>query len=124
MITNKIKILFNVFANSDNVSAQSLNAREIANRLSSTRFESTFFLGHDSEPDPRLVHKPNINFVRLPPRLGSFFIAKEMLWGEYDILFYPETHNRASEIFWHLRKIGKNKKIISNIEVSSSIFAC
>ena len=38
-----IKILFNVFADGDNVNAQSLNAREIALRLSPGRYQSTFF---------------------------------------------------------------------------------
>jgi glycosyltransferase involved in cell wall biosynthesis len=115
-----IKILFNVFANEDNPNAQSLNARDIALRLNPERFESTFFLSKGKKPDPRLIHLSNIHFVTLPPRLGSLVIAKEMLWGQQDILIYPELSNRASRIFWMLRKVGKNKKLIVNIEISEA----
>ena len=113
-----IKILFNVFADGDSVNAQSLNAREIALRLNPERYEITFFLSRGIEPDARLRNKANIHFVILPRRLGSLVIAMEMLWGQQDVLFYPEANRRASRIFWVLKAIGKKKKVIVNIEAS------
>ena len=118
MHKSPIKILFNVFANEDSVNAQSLNAREIALRLNPERYEGTFFLSKGIEPDARLRNKSNIHFVILPRRLGSLVIAMEMLWGQQDVLFYPEANNRASRIFWVLKAIGRKKKVIVNIEAS------
>lgn len=109
----RIRILFNVWADADNVNAQSLNAREIALRLNPDRFMSTLF--HREKPDPRMIGRRHIRLKRLPPRLGSLVIAREMIWGRYDILFYVFP-NRAGRIFWRWRHLGPPKKVIATVE--------
>jgi glycosyltransferase involved in cell wall biosynthesis len=113
-----VSILFNTWANDGNLNAQSLTAREIALRLDPQAFHSTLFLGHGQQADPRLVGRPGIRLVTVPPRLGSATIAKRMLWGPEQIIFYPSLNARASRMFWQLRGAGKEKFVIENIECS------
>jgi len=118
MIRNPINILFNTWANADNLNSQSLTAREIALRLDPARFVAKLFIVSDQTADPRLVNQPHIRLVRIPPRLGSLAIAREMLWGHQDILFYPSLNARASRIFWGLKRLGFSQSVIENVEVS------
>ncbi len=122
MKTNPVKILFNTWANSDNINAQSLTAREIAIRLNPEKFISTFFLGWKKECDQRLSDKPNIKIVKTPPRLGSLTIFHELLFGRHDIIFYPMLNTRAFMLYWHLKKFGRKKIIINNFECSFDQF--
>ena len=100
------------------MNAQSLTAREIALRLNPDRFASTLFLPWKKEPDLRLLRQAKIRFVRIPPRFGSLVIARELLWGQQDILFYPSINERASRLFWQFRGWGRPKRIIENVECS------
>jgi len=50
---HSIHILFNTWANCDNVNAQSLTAREIALRLDPDQFVSWLYLSWDKKPDNR-----------------------------------------------------------------------
>lgn len=108
-----IRVLFSVWADAKNVNAQSLNARDIALRLDPERFACTFF--HSGVVDSRLLSKKNVRFKHVPSRLGSLAIAKEMLWGKHDILFYVQP-NRASRIFWSFKGYGRSKKVVSTVE--------
>lgn len=114
----RIRILFNTWANADNVNSQSLTAREIARRLDPARFCSTFYVGSGQQADARLSEQGHIRLVRIPPRLGSLRIASEMLWGPQDILFYPDVNERASRIYWMLKGISKRKRVLLNVETS------
>ena len=113
MHEKKIRILFCVFADGQNVNAQSLNARDIAVRLDPERFVCTLF--HAKAPDARLVGRKHIRLKHLPARLASFVIASEMLWGRHDILFYVQP-SRASRLFWYLRAWGYSRKVLSTVE--------
>lgn len=119
MIGNKIRILFINWADKDNVNAQNLNAREIALRLNPERFESALFFSHI--PDTRVEDKRNIRLIRLPPRLGSLVIAAHMIWGNYDILFYP-PHDRLMDWYRVFSRIGKRKKIVATVEGTAQQF--
>jgi glycosyltransferase involved in cell wall biosynthesis len=112
------RILFNTWANRENLNSQSLTAREIAIRLDPSRFLSQIFIGANEQADPRCVNQPHIQLIRIPPRLGSLVIAYELIWGKYDILFYPSINERASQLFWALRSLGRKKRIIESIECS------
>jgi glycosyltransferase involved in cell wall biosynthesis len=113
MNEKKIRILFNVWASAKNVNAQSLNAREIALRLDPQRFESTFFFARQAER--RLLNRKTIRLIKMPPRLGSLVMASHLIWGNYDILFYP-PHDRIRRWYRALVRIGKPKKIIESVE--------
>ncbi len=117
-MSRRIQILFNTWANANNVNSQSLTAREIARRLDPERFVCALFIGNRQTIDSNLAARPNIKILRVPPRLGSFYIAAQMLWGAHDILFYPSLNRRASRWFWRFRKMGRRKRIISNMEAS------
>jgi glycosyltransferase involved in cell wall biosynthesis len=109
----KIKILFNAWADRDNTNAQSLNARDIAIRLDPYRFESAFFsLG---EPKPELSQKPHIKIIKIPRRLGSFVMAAQMAWGSYDLIYYPPMR-RQRKLFKLLRVMGKKKRTVFPVE--------
>jgi len=109
----KIKILFNAWADHDNTNAQSLNARDIAVRLDPRRFESAFFaLG---EPKPELNHKPHIKIIKIPRRLGSLVMAAQMAWGAYDLIYYPPLR-RQRKLFNLLKVGGKKKSTVFPIE--------
>ena len=112
-MSSRIRILFNVWADIDNTNAQSLNARDIALRLDPERFESTLFVAR--RPDPRLLNRETIHLIRLPPRLRSLVVARHLIWGDYDILFYP-PHNHLMTWYRALVWTGKRKKIIATVE--------
>ena len=95
-----IRILFNVYADADIYNAQSLNAREIALRLPPDRFRSTLFFS--SSPDTRLTQR-GIQLVKLPRRLGTLSVLREMLAG-HDLIFYIGL-DRASYIYLHLPRL-------------------
>lgn len=115
-MSQKIKILFNAFADQQNTNAQSLIAADIASRLNPNRFESTLFLFH--EPKTKLADKENIRFIKLPGRLGSVIMAAHLLWGGHDIVFYP-PQGRVFDIYRLFKPIRKRKKMIFWVEVSA-----
>ncbi len=86
-MNRRIRIFYEVFADEDNVNAQSLNARGIALNLDPERFESTFLVS--GRADPRLIEKSHIRFIRLPPRMSSLFVKLYLLCARNDILIYP-----------------------------------
>ncbi len=108
----RVRILFNVWADADNVNAQSLNAREIALRLDPDRFEASLFA---RRPDPRLVGHDNVRVVRLPPRLRSLVMARHLILGAYDILFYPPLDHLMT---WYraFAPTSRHKRIVYPIE--------
>lgn len=113
-----LTILFNTWANANNVNSQSLTAREIARRLDPERFIGAIFVGSGQTVDPQLAARPNIKILRVPPRLGSYYIAAQMLWGGQDIFFYPAINERASQIYWRNRRIARPQRVIENVECS------
>jgi glycosyltransferase involved in cell wall biosynthesis len=117
--SRKIRILFMNWADQGNVNAQNLNAREIALRLDPDRFESGMFFLKD--PDDRLQDKSNIRLIRLPPRLGSLVTAAHMIWGKYDILFYP-PYGRLMDWYRILSPVGRRKKIVATVEGTAGQF--
>ncbi len=104
-----VRILFNVYADADVYNAQSLNAREIALRLPADRFRSTLFFS--SVPDPRLAEH-GIQLVKLPRRLGTLSVVREMLAG-HDLIFYIGL-SRASYIYLHLPRLlrGRTRTVL------------
>ena len=120
-----IRVLFNTWADRDNVNSQSLTAREIACRLDSERFLSSLFLSWRKPADSKVADRSNVRIVRVPPRLGSLVIARELLWGAYDIVFYPNINGRASRLFQRLRGIARHRKSVDCVETSlDQIEAC
>ncbi len=110
---NRIRVLFNVFADVDNTNAQSLNARDLALRLDPKRFTSTLFV--TSRPDPRLLNRPGVRLIRLPRRLRSLVIAPHLVWGPYDILFYPPLDHLL--VWYNLASwLGTPKAIVMTVE--------
>lgn len=109
---HKIRILFNVCADMDNVNAQSLNAREIALRLNPGMFECALFA---QRPDFRFLGKSSIKFVFLPGRFKSFYKMFYFMFGNHDIIFYPPDYNLL-KLYLCLRWLGKRKRIVMPLE--------
>ncbi len=120
MTTSRVRILFAVVADEGNYNAQCLNAQEIALRLDPERFLSTLF--YLRRPAPGLRGQPHVRLVGLPPRLGSLVMAKEMIWGRHDLLFYVRP-GRASRLYWKLRRLGRGKKVMATVEASADHIA-
>lgn len=103
---SKIRILAPHFVDVDNFNAQSLNLRDIAVRLDSTRFEWTLFYRH--EPDPRLSGHSHIRLNRIPERMGSF----AMLWKtiqRQDILFNPAVGLKFTDLYFQLPEVIRKR---------------
>jgi glycosyltransferase involved in cell wall biosynthesis len=79
MTRRRARVLFTNWIDTDNFNAQSLNVREIALRLDPERFSSTLF--YSKQPDPRLIDRPSIRLVRVPPRFGTATMFAEALRG-------------------------------------------
>ena len=113
-----IRVLFNTWANRENVNSQSLTAREIACRLDPERFRPSLFLGARQEPDPRLAERANVNLIRVPPRLGSLAIAGQLLWGGHDVVVYPSLNERASRLASRLWPLARRRAVVHCVETS------
>jgi glycosyltransferase involved in cell wall biosynthesis len=98
MVRDKIRILFSNFADSDNFNAQSLNAREIALRLDPRRFRSTLF--YEKKPDTRLLERPYIRLVRVPPRLGTSIMLVEAFMGHH--IVFRANMTRFTYLYLHV----------------------
>ena len=111
---NPIRIFYEVFADADNVNAQSLNARGIALRLDPQRFCSSFLVSKN--PDPALLGQRHIRLIHLPPRLRGLFGKLCLLLFTQDILVYPNPYFHTP--FWSrfLPRIGRKKKIVFPLE--------
>ena len=59
-MTDRIKILFNAFADKDSFNAQDLNARDIALRLDRKKYISHLFSTCENNIDDRLKHIENV----------------------------------------------------------------
>jgi len=101
-----------------NVNAQSLNTREIVLRLDADRFECSLFYAH--QPDPRLLNRPYVRLLRLPARLKTAGLLKEMFSG-YDIIAYAD-YSPASYLYLHFPKsLRKNTKTVMHVEGLSQL---
>lgn len=116
--SRRIEILFNVWADERNVNSQSLTAREIALRLDPDRFLSRFFVSSGRPADARLREHPGVELLRVPPRLGTVEIVRQLLRGRHDILFYPSLNARASRLFWTLRRLARRARTVECLECS------
>lgn len=112
---DRIRLLFNAWADEGNVNAQNLNARDIAKRLNPDRFHISLFCS--GNPDAELQQRENIRIIYLPKRLGTLRILTQMLFGDQHAIFYMRYH-RADKIYMNLIKriANINKVIISPIE--------
>lgn len=125
MAERRIRVLFNVWADPDNKNSQGLSAREIARRLNPERFISSLFVSWNQDRDPALSSHESIRLLRVPPRLGSLYIARELLWGHHDIVFYSALNPRASRLFRLGRRFGRSRRVIDSVETSlDQIAAC
>src|SRR4051794_23430925 len=96
-----------------NVNAQSLNVSEVAPRLDPNKFELSMF--YTQEPDPKLLNYSHIRFLRLPHRLKTLRILREML-SNYDVVAYMD-YSPASYLFLHWPKIlCRRAKTIMHVE--------
>jgi glycosyltransferase involved in cell wall biosynthesis len=107
----RIRVLFNVWADEDNFNAQSLNAREIVLRLDPARFRSTLFVQH---PDPRMVGVPGVRLVPLPSRLMSIVMMRELIWGHHVLVYPPIDILHAP--YRRLRRLGTSPRVVLPIE--------
>ena len=99
-----IKIFTEVSADADNINAQSLSVRQIVSRLDPNRFAVT--MTHRGPIDPRLVHRPNMKFVRSGHRGTALRNLAACLAGRHDIFFYPLPSPVTEMFLWmrnHLR---------------------
>jgi glycosyltransferase involved in cell wall biosynthesis len=120
MISDKISILWMPLVDSDNTNAQSLNAREIALRLSPDHFFSTLF--YERQPDPRLLCHPGVRTIKLPARLQTGAILKQM-YGGYTLISYMD-YSPASYLFLHSpRWLRRGARTVLHVEAPAGQLA-
>lgn len=117
---HRLRVLFGLIAEASSFNSQNLTAEEIALRMDPARFRPTFF--YLRQPRPRLAAAQHIQLHQLPPRLGSLSMAREMIWGHHDLLYYAMP-GRASRLYWALRRLGPKKKVMSTVEASADQIA-
>jgi glycosyltransferase involved in cell wall biosynthesis len=110
----KIHIFFEVFADRQNVNAQSLNARGIALRLNPERFRCSFVVS--GEPDPNLLGRSQIKLIVLPPRLKSSYFRMCLLCSPANLLVYPSVLFHTPFFSRFLKRGLRRKKIIFPLE--------
>jgi glycosyltransferase involved in cell wall biosynthesis len=113
---HRLRVLFGLIAEATSFNSQNLTAEEIALRMDPDRFQPTFF--YLRQPRPRLAAAEHIRLIQLPARLGALSMAREMIWGKHDLLYYIMP-GRASRLYWLLRALGRRKKVLSTIEASA-----
>ncbi|HSS98208.1 MAG TPA: glycosyltransferase family 4 protein [Terriglobales bacterium] len=114
----KNRILFMPLVDAASLNAQSLNTREIVLRLDKNRFECTLFYTH--EPDPRLLNLPHIKLLRLPSRLKTLSLLREMFSG-CDIVAYVD-YSPASYLYLHSPKFLRARtKAVMHVEGLSEL---
>jgi len=114
----KIRILFLPLVDAVNINAQSLNVREIVTRLNTEQFEFSLF--YMQEPDHKLLNRSHIRLLRLPARLKTFRLLREMFSG-YDIIGYMDF-SPASYIFLHCPKsMRRRTKVVMHVESLSQM---
>lgn len=111
----KIQIFYEVFADEENVNAQSLNARGIALKLDADKFACSFLV--KGKPDPRLVGRANMRLMRLPPRFRSLFVGLYLLCSSDDLLAYPNQIYHPELFFRVLSRNPRRKKIVFPLEM-------
>ncbi|MGE5138467.1 MAG: glycosyltransferase family 4 protein [Rudaea sp.] len=113
---DSIRILFYSLADRNILSFYNLNAREIAANLDPQRFACTFFLS--GLPDDRLSARKSVNFIPLPRRFGKAVMARELIFGDYDVLYAPPT-DRVMDLYRSLKVIGRPKRTVELAAVSA-----
>lgn len=98
-----VRILVDSMADQGLTNAQMTNAREIIQRLDSSRFHVSIFCG--GVPDRSIERRPNTRLVFLPQRRQTVKILREFLLGRHDILFYVKG-SPASRMYLTLRDLG------------------
>lgn len=100
------------------VNAQNLNARDIAARIDPNRFHVSLFSRR--KPDQRLMNRPNVTLIKIPPRLGTLTMLRHFL-GNYDAIYYSRI-SRADSMYRWLRKRGFNRTpLISPVQNQMNI---
>jgi glycosyltransferase involved in cell wall biosynthesis len=109
------RILFARSIDSDNLNAQSANAREILRRWRSHDWRPSALSFR--EPDPVVAANPNVDIIRLRPdrwwRIKLFGIYQ----GPFDAIVYPGLHHRADYLALRARKaLGRSVPVVSTME--------
>jgi glycosyltransferase involved in cell wall biosynthesis len=102
-----VRILVDSMADQGLTNAQMTNAREIIQRLDSSRFHVSVFCG--GVPDRSIDRRPNTRVVSLPKRRQTVRILREFLLGRHDILFYVKG-SPASKAYLRLRDLGWRRR--------------
>lgn len=113
----RIHILVDSLADEGLTNAQMSNAREIVRRLDPERFAVSIF--HVGPADPEIARRPNTRMIRLPSHGQTLWILKELLLGNYDLVFYVKA-SPASK--WYFRLSPKDHRpTIGTIESRSDL---
>jgi glycosyltransferase involved in cell wall biosynthesis len=109
------RILFARAIDTDNLNAQSSNAREILRRWRSQDWRPSVLSFR--EPDPAVASNPNVDIIRLRPDRWWRIKLFEIYQRSFDAIFYPGMHHRADYLALRARKAsGRSVPVVSTIE--------
>ncbi|MCW3985537.1 MAG: glycosyltransferase family 4 protein [Candidatus Bathyarchaeota archaeon] len=112
-MTKKIRLFMQAYCDEDNYNAQNLNAREMARRLDSSRFNVTLL--YLAKPDRKLLTKKNVRCIRArnlhgrPIRFITFLSELRRFFEKGDLFFFPRFLN--GYIYLTFRKLLGDKKV-------------
>ena len=109
------RILFARSIDTDNLNAQSGNAREILRRWRSHEWRPSVLSFR--EPDSVVAANPNVDIIRLRPDRWWRIKLFEIYQRPFDAIFYPGLHHRADYLALRARKtLGRSIPVVSTIE--------
>lgn len=109
------RILFARSIDTDNLNAQSNNAREILRRWRARDWRPATLAFH--EADAEVAANPNVDIVRLRPDRWWRVKLFEVYQRPFDAIFYPGIHHRADYLALRARSAsGRGVPIISTFE--------
>jgi len=113
----RTRILVDSLVDESNFNAQMTSARDIVARLSPDKFDVSIF--HVSDPDPRIVKRPNTRLIPLPQQRQTVRILREFLLGDHDILFYVKS-SPAAKLYFSMRSMWRDRRVtIGTVESQS-----
>ena len=116
---HRVRVLVDSLADKGLPNAQMSNAREIIRRLNPERFHISTF--HFRDPDEAIARRPNTRLIPLPDRRQTVRIAREFIFGAYDILFYVKS-SPASRLYMGWRQRFRDKRVtVGTIESQANL---
>jgi len=108
-----IKIFTPSFADATNTNPQNLTVKELVARLEPDRFRVEMLFS--SDPDPRIVDRPNTRLIRWLERGNTVRLLAHCLFNPSDIYFFPREGPLDSGFLWSRRHFRLRTALVTYV---------